>query len=364
MNVSRKLRRTCARSFLLASLAAVVAALVGAGCHREVEMSPLIDRKIAITDRFYDVEALGPERALVVGYGGKILETQDGGATWTRVSSGTGDHALYNLTFVDGTEGWIVGQDGLILHTSDGGKTWQRQTSDTDRYLFSVMALDRQRVYAVGDRSTFTMSTDGGHTWKAQLVKAVGDDMTRGVSAAAQDPVFYDVHFLNASEGWISGEFGKLLQTTDGGATWTERQASLMGEEFFDPLDLPTLFGLSFLSREVAVAAGLDARLAHTADGGLRWGWETIESSYPLLDPFFDVHLFADGSGWAIGAAGQVVRRAAGETTWRTADLGQPIFTWLRGMSFLDQKNGWLVGGYGLILHTTDGGETWLPCFG
>jgi photosystem II stability/assembly factor-like uncharacterized protein len=354
-----------ARSCPLALAWFAVAALVaGAGCHREVEMIPLIDRKIAITDRFYDVEALNPERAIVIGYGGKILETQDGGSSWTRVTSGTADHALYNVTFVGGTFGWIVGQDGLILHSEDEGKTWKRQKSDTDRYLFSVMALDRQRVYAVGDRSTLTMTTDGGQTWKAQQVKAIGDDMTKGVSVAAQDPVFYDVLFLDPSAGWISGEFGKLLQTTDGGATWTERQKTLMGEEFFDPLDLPTLFGMSFLSPTVAVAAGLDARLASTADAGATWGWEKIESSYPLLDPFFDVHLFPDGSGWAIGAAGQVVRRAAGETTWRTADLGQPIFTWLRGMSFLDQKNGWLVGGYGLILHTTDGGETWLPCLG
>jgi len=359
----QKMHRVRARSFHLIWFAAAVT-LIGTGCHKEVEMTPLIDRKVAITDRFYDVEALSPERALVVGYGGKILETQDGGATWTRVSSGTKDLALYNATFVDATIGWIVGQDGLVLHTNDGGKTWQRQKSDTDRNLFSVMALDRQHVYAVGDRSAFTMTADGGLTWKAQKVQAVGDDMTRGVSVAAQDPVFYDVQFLNASDGWISGEFGKLLQTTDGGTTWTERQKTLMGREFFDPLDLPTLFGVSFLSPEVAVAAGLDARLARTSDGGRTWGWETIESSYPLLDPFFDVYLFTDGSGWAIGAAGQVVRRKAGETTWRSADLGQPIFTWLRGMSFLDQKNGWLVGGYGLILHTTDGGETWLPCFG
>jgi photosystem II stability/assembly factor-like uncharacterized protein len=344
--------------------AAAVVLLAAGGCHREVEMTPLIDRKVAITDRFYDVVALGPERALVIGYGGKILETEDGGSSWTRIPSGTKSHALYGIAFPSATTGWIVGQDGLILHTTDGGKTWQRQNSDTDRYLFDITALDERRAYVVGDRSILTVTTDGGQTWKARKVKAVGDELTGGVSIAAQDPVFYDVHFLDESEGWISGEFGKLLHTTDGGATWTERQQTLMGDEFFDPLDLPTLFGLSFMDRQHAAAAGLDARLARTSDAGLTWTWETVESPYPLLDPFFAVKLFADGSGWAIGAAGQVVRRAAGERVWRTADLGQPVFTWLRGMSFLDQQNGWLVGGYGLILHTTDGGGTWLPCFG
>src|SRR4029077_4658063 len=49
------------------------------GCHHEVEMVPLAERTIYVTDRFYDVQALGKDRAFVVGYGGKILETTNGG---------------------------------------------------------------------------------------------------------------------------------------------------------------------------------------------------------------------------------------------------------------------------------------------
>jgi photosystem II stability/assembly factor-like uncharacterized protein len=324
-------------------------------------MIPLADRKITITDRFYDVFALTPDRALIVGYGGKILETEDGGTSWKRIPSTT-DDALYNIAFADASHGWIAGQDGLLLHTSDGGKSWQRQNSGTGHYLFGLAVLDRNRAWAVGDRSALTMTVDGGKTWRARKV-ASGADLAGGVSIAAQDPVFYDVHFADARTGWIAGEFGKLLHTTDGGATWTEQQQVLMGDEFFDALDLPTLFGMSFTDRRRGAAAGLDARIAETSDGGATWAWQKVESPYPLLDPFFEVRLFPDGSGWAIGAAGQVVRREPGQGGWRTADLGQPVFTWLRGMFFLDRQNGWLVGGYGLILHTTDG-EMWLPCFG
>ena len=64
------------------------------GCHHEVEMTPLIERTIYVTDRFYDVEAPSTDRALVVGYGGKILDTNDGGRNWTVVASGV-DKALY-----------------------------------------------------------------------------------------------------------------------------------------------------------------------------------------------------------------------------------------------------------------------------
>jgi photosystem II stability/assembly factor-like uncharacterized protein len=326
-------------------------------------MVPLIDRKIAFTDRFFDVHAFSADRALVVGYGGKVLETVDGGSSWTQIDSGVTDHALYRMSFVDDTHGWVTGQDGLILRTTDGGKSWQRQGSGTDKYLFALAALDRNRAWAVGDRSTITETSDGGKTWRARKIKT-GDDLAGGISIAAADPVFYDVRFVDSRTGWISGEFGKLLHTTDGGRTWSEQQQVLMGDEFFDVLDLPTMFGLSFINGREGVAVGIDARIARTTNGGQNWGWEEVESPYPLLDPFFGAYVFPDGTGWAIGAAGQVVHRKAGATTWQLADLGQPIFTWLRGISFFDDQHGWLVGGFGLIMRTTDGGKSWLQCLG
>jgi len=49
-------------------LALIVA---GSGCHREVEDIPLISRNINISDRFYDVQAIDKEHAIVVGYGAR-----------------------------------------------------------------------------------------------------------------------------------------------------------------------------------------------------------------------------------------------------------------------------------------------------
>jgi len=132
------------------------------GCHHEVAMLPLVERTIYVTDKFYDVQALTKDRALVVGYGGKILETTNGGNSWDVRPSGT-ENALYGVHMVDEKQGWIVGQEGLILHTSDGAKTWTPQESnatykDPDgaskrAYLFALDALDANTAFAVGDRS-------------------------------------------------------------------------------------------------------------------------------------------------------------------------------------------------------------------
>jgi photosystem II stability/assembly factor-like uncharacterized protein len=343
------------------------------GCHREVEMVPLIERTIYVTDRFYDVQALSKDRAFVVGYGGRILETTDGGFSWEARPSGV-DTALYAVRFTDDQHGWIAGQEGVILHTADGGRSWQRQESNAfyeereggkfPLYLFGLHAIDNDHAWAVGDRSILTSTSDGGRTWRARKV-AMELDLSGGVSMAAADPIFYDVRFADLQRGWIVGEFGKIMYTGDGGEIWHEQERTLMeGTDIFDPLDLPTLFGIHVLDGQRGVAVGLEGRVAGTSDGGARWAFEPVKVDVPLVDPLFRVITFDDGSGWAVGAAGEVIRRGAGETAWTRANLGQDVLTWLHGLSFSDRQHGWLVGGYGLIFRTTDGGRTWLPSAG
>ncbi|MFN8545754.1 MAG: YCF48-related protein [Candidatus Binatia bacterium] len=353
----------------------VVLCTLTLGCHREVEMIPLATRTIYNTDKFYDVQALGKDGAIVVGYGGKVLRTSDGGRNWEAGNSGVED-GLFAVKMVDDHSGWIVGQDGLILHTSDGGKTWERQESHASVqekdavpqpiYLFAVEAVDAQHAWAVGDRSMLVSTADGGKTWRARKVVAeAGADGADSI--VATDPVLYDVKFLDEKRGWIVGEFGKILLTTDGGETWREQQKTLMeGTSIFDPLDLPTLFGLDVKSADAAVAVGLEGHIARTVDGGQRWGFDAIDvdKNVPLVDPIFDVFEVAGGSGWAVGAAGEVMRRDPGETAWKRAKLGQDVLTWLRAVSFADPQRGWMVGGYGLIFRTTDGGKSWLPAQG
>ena len=70
--------------------------------------------------------------------------------------------------------------------------------------------------------------------------------------------------------------------------------------------------------------------------------------------------MFPDGTGWAIGAAGEVVRLSSPDGRWQRAKLGMEVATWLRGMYWLNQNDGWIVGGLGMILHTKDGGKSWV----
>ena len=341
----------------------LAAMAIGSGCHRsEVKEVPLLSRTIAISDRFYDVQALDGDHAIVIGYGGKILSTSDGGFTWTQTNAGL-NRALYRVRFVDANNGWISGQEGLLLHTTDGGKTWERQKSGTDVYLFSLYFIDAQHGYAVGDKSILLETRDGGANWAMhKIISASAKELSAEEAVASQDPVLYDVQFLDANTGWVVGEFGKIYHTTDGGQTWSEQEQSLLGEEVVDILDIPTFFGVHMIDAQHGIVAGLDGKIARTQDG-VSWKFEKMKLDYPIVDPLFNPMLFADGNGWAIGAAGEVVR-TSGQGQWQRAKLGMEVVTWLRGMSWVNAQNGWIVGGFGLILHTKDGGQTWIPSLG
>lgn len=334
------------------------------GCHGEIELPPLPEAKISIMgDRFFDVKALSPERALVIGYAGKVLETTDFGRTWDVVPTHT-DRALYNIRFADAQHGWICGQSGLILYTADGGKTWVEQKSNTDIYLFALYPLSATHVYAVGDRSILLETKDGGATWTTRKIKQSQEGITEDIALAVQDPIFYDVEFADEQHGWVVGEFGTINYTSDGGLNWVAQQESLLGEGIVDILDLPTFFGVHFVNNQEGIAAGLEGKIAHTHDGGQTWAFDAIDEKIPVQDPLYAPFLFPDGTGWVIGSGGEVVTKEPRWPSWKRAQHGMRLFTWLRGLDFFDQNTGWMVGGFGTILRTKDGGKTWTPSLG
>lgn len=367
---------------VLAATAAVT------GCHKHEEWEPLMTQKIYVSDRFYDVEILGPKEALVVGYNGKLLQTTDFGTTWNIVESGS-DNGLYSMGFApDKKTGWVVGQGAAIQRTTDGGKTWTAQggdiymsdecrdnkgdldaTDEADKCplapLFALSVVDENTAFAIGDRSTFASTRDGGATWVSSTLEPVvtgevSDDPNFGI--AFEDPVLYDVQFLNSQVGFVVGEFGKILKTTDGGKTWYDKQASLVGDQYFDIMELPTFFDVDFRGENEGYVVGLEGRVAKTTDGGETWSW--VEHNVEAYDaPFYSIDILPGGNIWAVGGSGQALFKGSGQELGK-GDLGTRVTNWIREVEFYDDKIGWMVGGFGFIMNTNDGGKTWFRRIG
>jgi photosystem II stability/assembly factor-like uncharacterized protein len=307
--------------------------------------------------------------AWAVGNFGSIYHTTDAGQTWTPRDSGTRS-PLFAVDFADATRGWAVGKSALVIHTVDGGQTWKRQKSaiPSEKHLFSVQAIDANTVWAVGDWGAIAVTHDGGETWEDRSLGTVIVPIEEAGAGTGKrfsaDVILYAVSFPDAQHGFIAGEFGTLLATADGGATWEKRD---VGTE-------KTLFGVRFATAERGWAVGIDGLLLHTEDAGRHWevqrgevraeALETLGFRETIKNPgLYDVAV-AGQHGVVVGDTGIVLTSADGGASWTRHELpGKQRLVWMRSVSLAPGAHGFVVGASGFSAaidddHVVPRGET------
>jgi photosystem II stability/assembly factor-like uncharacterized protein len=151
------------------------------------------------------------------------------------------------------------------------------------------------------------------------------------------------VSFPTEKTGWVSGRWGTIIHTEDGGKTWSRQKS---GTDY-------TLCSIFFVDQKRGWAVGDGGTIVSTVDGGNTW----TKQQSPV--PFFlqSVH-FADAQqGWIVTEKTHILHTGDGGKTWTVQFKGEDYM--LKSVSFVDEKNGWAVGEYGLIYHTANGGKTW-----
>lgn len=161
------------------------------------------------------------------------------------------DH-LYGVDFVDNKTGYASGYHGTLLKTTDGGEHWQNLTSGVDELLRRIYAVDESHVWAVGHRGAVLSSFDGGSTWEKQY--------------ELPGKYLRDLSFINTQTGWIVGHDATIVKTEDGGRTWNTQQLSN-----YKGRDLPRLNAILALDKQRAVVSGEFGVVALTSNGGIDW---------------------------------------------------------------------------------------------
>ena len=105
------------------------------------------------------------------------------------------DASLTQVTFV-GDQGWAVGHQGTVLNTRDGGKTWTAQKSGTTKSIFAVSFADQNHGWACGDESTWLWTNNGGETWTAERMEVSQVGLSEETKEAVPDLIYYSVHFI------------------------------------------------------------------------------------------------------------------------------------------------------------------------
>jgi hypothetical protein len=100
------------------------------------------------------------------GRAGLVEFSRDGGASWSRQTSGVLADLLTGSAPSDKVC-WIVGRVGAILLTTDGGAHWALISSPLSEDLGVIRATDAQHATIWNARNTKSFETaDGGLTWK------------------------------------------------------------------------------------------------------------------------------------------------------------------------------------------------------
>src|SRR6187551_1324135 len=88
--------------------------------NRPAEIEPLASSSLLL-----DLAVAGT-RIVAVGERGHVMLSDDQGATWRQAKSVPTRTMLTAVYFADDEYGWAVGHDETILNTMDGGETWTR----------------------------------------------------------------------------------------------------------------------------------------------------------------------------------------------------------------------------------------------
>ena len=123
---------------------------------------------------------------------------------------------------------------------------WTAANSGTTNNLNGVYLLDSGVGFVVGDAGTILKTTDAGMTWSP---------LTSGTTNA-----LHDVYFFDTTQGVAVGEQGVTLRTTDGGAGW---QGVTSGVE-------DTLRSVSF-SGVNGISGGDSQTILYSTDAGASW---------------------------------------------------------------------------------------------
>ena len=296
-------------------------------------------RNDGVEGHLQDVEFIDAMNGWAVGSQGLILQTTDGGKTWTQtVIEMERPIDLWNVYFRDENVGFITGVRGFILKTTDGGQTWENKVAINEgsvgrdgnpaalrRRLTDTWMMDEQIGYMVGENNTFIRTSDGGESWSGTGMRvAVGYPRTN----------YERIHFVSPMLGWIVGSFGTIMRTTDGGETW----------EHQDPGIDNNLKGVDFVDENTGWVSGQEGVILRTQDGGATWTKQKTNS----YDSLYDIVFVDPQTGWAVGDFGTILYTTDGGQTWTREETGNssPLYA----IDALDGTRRWGVGEWGIIM--------------
>ncbi|MCB0156453.1 MAG: T9SS type A sorting domain-containing protein [Anaerolineae bacterium] len=225
-----------------------------------------------------------------VGDNGTIIMTTNKGITWESQTLGSSAN-LNAVDFQNDSIGWVCGDNGAVFSTVDGGNSWMSVGFGTSYEMEDLHFFDDQNGFVVGG-NMFLNTTDGGMTWDH-------------LGPIAEDTYHLSIQFLSPSFGWVVGSYGDLFS----GYTGVIAQWQSPGG-YFDYVGGSSfsLNSVCFITTLKGWIVGDNGSILSTTDGGSNWETQVSGTERDLQDIVF----INDTTGWAIGNNGTILSTKSG----------------------------------------------------
>jgi photosystem II stability/assembly factor-like uncharacterized protein/ligand-binding sensor domain-containing protein len=291
------------------------------------------------TRNLYDIEFSSDTHGYIVGEGGFIAVTKDGGNTWTTRDWGTQD--LHDIAIVDDQVAWVSGDSLALLRTTDGGDWFERLSQfapdmlgHDDEDYWAVSALSDTEAWALGHEYGSIVK------WNPQQQRWDFDISNRFTGLP-----FIGAAVLSPTEGWAItdgtgiGAGGRIYRYN---GTWSEAATKVASAN---------LRRIEFVSPSLGWAIGADGTVMTYRDG--QWS-ETSISSVWGDGGLTGLHIVNASDVWASGILGYGDHKDGGiyryqGQSWRS--VVELLFTPLNGIWVSSTlSNGWAIGDEGTLL--------------
>jgi polar amino acid transport system permease protein len=158
------------------------------------------------------------------------------------------------------------------------------------------------------------------------------------------DNDFNDVIALNETSALVVGENGKIYQTLDYGANWSEEDSGVIQD----------LNAIEF-NNQVIVAGDSGTVLVNNGDSWIDNSIEGAGNLYDLSIPYFDS--LANSVIFVSGTGGEIWKW--NNSSWEDLSNFTGTTNDIYAIDFVNENEGFAVGADGLIIATIDGGKSW-----
>jgi photosystem II stability/assembly factor-like uncharacterized protein len=296
-----------------------------------------------------------------VGASGETVLSADGGVTFPTVVSNDSPILVSGYAPAplraggQAGDAYLLGQGGLIEATTDGGGTWSILRVPGGADLVDAAFPTATAGFAITQDNVLRKTTNGGIAWSS---------LDAGVSESTA------LAATSATTVLLIGPHG-IRRSHDGGQTFTKvggtvTLPTVAGKHHHKVRKGPKISSLS-VSRAFTVGHAVFAwnRTVgyESANGGTAWH----ELPFPARTKVDDLSFVSPSTGYVQDAAGDLLfTRNTGKTWTKLLSLGTQD---LLGISFSSAQRGFAVLGSGAtpesfggdLLATTNGGRTWTP---